>query len=242
MMLLSINGLSVFYHQHRALKDISLNVDSGEIVSLLGANASGKTTTLWSILGMTKIHEGTICLEGKDITNLSPKDIVKLGVAIVPENRRLFPKMTVEENLLIVKGVESDEFFKESLNRLKEFFPILADENRLKQFAGTLSGGEQQMVAMARAMLLKPKLLLLDEPSMGMAIRLVKENFRILKKLSKKGIGILLVEQNVKMALSIASRAYVLQEGQIVKHGMAEGLLKSEVIQRSYLGEFIVDM
>lgn len=239
-MLLNVQGISVFYRDREVLHDVSLCVESGEIVCLLGANASGKTTTLRSIIGITRINKGKIQLRGEDITGIAPDAIVRRGVAIVPENRRLFPKMTVEENLLLIghRYSERKSLF-DSLEFIKGIFPILAEPMRWKQMAGTLSGGEQQQVAMARALLLQPCLLLMDEPSMGMSIKLVTENFRIVRQLAEKGIGILMVEQNVKMALSVASRGYVLQEGRIITRGTSTELLTNKVIQHSYLGEFV---
>ena len=239
-MLLSVEGVSVFYRDREVLHNINLQVDSGEIISLLGANASGKTTTLRAIIGISRVISGSIRLSGEDITRLAPNEIVSRGVAVVPENRRLFPKMTVEENLLLVlpPRVRANKL-PQQLASVAELFPILRDQRRLKQIAGTLSGGEQQQVAMARALLLKPRLLLLDEPSMGMSIKLVEDNFQIVRDLASSGMGILMVEQNVKMALSIASRGYVLQEGRIIYEGTSAELLGSDIIQHSYLGEFV---
>jgi branched-chain amino acid transport system ATP-binding protein len=222
------------------LHEISLDVGSGEVVSLLGSNASGKSTTIKSIIGLTRIVSGRVHINGKDITGLSTHNIIRLGVAVVPENRRLFPKMTVEENLLIVLPREvRAKGLKSSLESLSEHFPILREARRLGQLAGTLSGGEQQQVAMARALLLRPKLLLLDEPSMGMSTRLVEDNLEVVHEISRTGVGVLIVEQNVRLALSIAVRGYVLQEGRIIHEGTSADLLANKTIQHSYMGEFV---
>lgn len=239
-MLLSINGLSVVYQDRRVLHEISLDVCSGEIVSLLGSNASGKSTTIKSIIGLTRIVSGSVHFNGKDITGLSTHKIIRLGVAVVPENRRLFPKMTVEENLLIVLPPERRAMgLKSSLESVSEHFPILREARRLRQLAGTLSGGEQQQVAMARALLLSPKLLLLDEPSMGMSVTLVEDNLNVVRGISSTGVGVLMVEQNVRLALTIAARGYVLQEGRIIQEGTSADLLANKTIQHSYMGEFV---
>ncbi len=238
-MLLSLNELSVVYRDRRVLHGVNLDVGYGEVVSLLGSNASGKSTTIKSIIGLTRIVSGTVQFDGEDITGLATHSIIRRGIAIVPENRRLFPRMTVEENLLLVLSSERRAGVKPSLEAVSPLFPILREERRLGQLAGTLSGGEQQQVAMARALLLRPKLLLLDEPSMGMSVRLVEDNLKVVHDISNTGVGVLIVEQNVKMALSIAGRGYVLQEGRIVQEGTSQGLLSNKTIQHSYMGEFV---
>lgn len=230
----------VSYRDRIVLHGVNLTVGAGEVVSLLGANASGKTTTLRAVLGMARVQGGKVYFDGENIGRLPTQTIIRRGVAIVPENRRLFPRLTVEENLLVVLPGEAGRTgLRTVLESLRNWFPVLADRARWTQPAGTLSGGEQQQVAMARALLLRPRLLLLDEPSMGMAANLVEENFCIIKTLAQRGVGVLMVEQNVKMALSLASRGYVLQEGRIIHEGTAAELLASPIIQHSFLGEFI---
>jgi branched-chain amino acid transport system ATP-binding protein len=241
-MLLNINQVSVTYKQYEVLSDVSICIDSGEVVSLLGANASGKTTLLRSIMGLTKIIKGSIYLNHENITNLSPYDIVRRGVSIVPENKGLFPKMTVEDNLLLVlKGGNLRKQLINFIEEIKYKFQFFMDKSRLKQIAGTLSGGEMQQVAVIKALLTNPKILLLDEPSMGMAVNLAKENLQMLSKLAESGVGILIVEQNVKLALGLTSRAYILQEGHIVQHGHSRELLESDMIKKAFMGEFISD-
>jgi len=238
--LLDVRGIHVSYRGREVLCNVSLRVEAGEIVALIGANASGKTTTLRSIIGLSRVTSGKIELEGQSILGLPPDSIVRCGVAIVPENRRLFPRMTIAENLLLVLRSEQRSMpVVDSLARVVELFPILRDPHRLKQLAGTLSGGEQQQVAMARALLLRPRLLLLDEPSMGMSMKLVEENFLMVRDIARAGVGVLMVEQNVKMALSLAQRGYVLQEGRIILQGPSQTLLTNPVIRHAYLGEFI---
>lgn len=233
--MLEIKNLNVHYGVIHALKDVSLTVDKGEIVTLIGANGAGKTTTLRTISGLIKATSGQVILEGKDITNLPAPQRVELGLSQVPEGRRIFPEMTVLENLELGAFLRKDkQGIKKDIEHIYELFPILGD--RRKQTAGTLSGGEQQMLAIGRALMSKPRLLLLDEPSMGLAPLLVREIFEIIKNINSKGTTVLLVEQNASMALSIANRAYVLETGSIVITGTGEELMKSDRIQKAYLG------
>jgi branched-chain amino acid transport system ATP-binding protein len=239
-MLLSIKRLSVAYRSRRVLHEVSLDVGSGEIVSLLGSNASGKSTTIRTIIGLNRVVSGSVYFNGEDITGLPTHHIVARGISVVPENRRLFPRMTVEENLQLVLPPEHRaRGLKASLESMSEHFPILREARRFRQLAGTLSGGEQQQIAMVRALLLRPKLLLLDEPSMGMSVKLVEDNLEVVREISRTGVGVLIVEQNVRMALSIAARGYVLQEGRMIQEGPSAGLLANKTIQHSYMGEFI---
>lgn len=233
--MLEIRNLNVYYGVIHALKNISLTVNSGEIVTLIGANGAGKTTTLRTISGLNKAASGEILLEGKVITNLSAPQRVKLGISQVPEGRRIFPEMSVLENLELGAFLRNDKSnIKIDLENIYQRFPILCDRKR--QTAGTLSGGEQQMLAMGRALMSRPRILLLDEPSMGLAPLLVREIFEIIKDINSTGTTILLVEQNASMALSIAHRAYVIETGSIVMSGIGEELAKSNEIQKAYLG------
>lgn len=233
--MLEIKNLNVHYGVIHALKNVSLLVNNGEIVTLIGANGAGKTTTLRTISGLNKATSGEILLEGKDITNVPAYQRVSLNISQVPEGRRIFPAMSVLENLELGAYMRNDKAgIKKDIEHSYELFPILG--NRKKQLAGTLSGGEQQMLAMARALMSKPKILLLDEPSMGLAPLLVREIFNIIKSINFEGTTILLVEQNAKMALSIADRAYVLENGSIVMSGTGKDLSDSEEIKKAYLG------
>jgi branched-chain amino acid transport system ATP-binding protein len=233
--MLEIKNLNVHYGVIHALKDVSLTVNQGEIVTLLGANGAGKTTTLRTISGLNKATGGEIIFEGKDITNLSASKRVEMKISQVPEGRRIFPAMTIVENLELGAYLRRDKAnIKKDMENVYELFPILGQ--RKKQTAGTLSGGEQQMLAMGRALMSKPKILLLDEPSMGLAPLLVKEIFDIIVNINKMGTTVLLVEQNAKMALSIAHRAYVIETGSIVMSGTGEELAKSDDIKKAYLG------
>jgi branched-chain amino acid transport system ATP-binding protein len=233
--MLQIKNLNVHYGVIHALKDVTLEVNQGEIVTLIGANGAGKTTTLRTISGLNKATSGEIFLEGENITNLpAPKRVTK-GISQVPEGRRIFPEMSVLENLELGAFLRKDKNeIKKDIEHIYELFPILG--NRKKQMAGTLSGGEQQMLAMGRALMSRPKILLLDEPSMGLAPLLVREIFEIIKNINSTGTTILLVEQNARMALSIANRAYVIETGSIIISGTGEELAKSDEIQKSYLG------
>ena len=233
--MLEIKDLNVYYGVIHALKGISLTVNEGEIVTLIGANGAGKTTTLRTISGLNKASSGHILLEGKDITELSAPKRVGMRLSQVPEARRIFPAMTIVENLEMGAYLRKDKAeIKKDMEHVYELFPILG--NRKKQAAGTLSGGEQQMLAMGRALMSRPKILLMDEPSMGLAPLLVKEIFNIIKDINSEGTTILLIEQNAKMALSIANRAYVIETGSIVMSGTGEELSKSDEIKKSYLG------
>ncbi len=233
--MLEIRDLEVYYGVIRALKSISLRVEEGEIVTLIGANGAGKTTSLRTISGLLRPHAGSILLNGVDVTQLSPRERVKEGMSHVPEGRRVFPMMSVLENLELGAFLRRDkEGIEEDLTHVYERFPILFD--RRKQMAGTLSGGEQQMLAIGRALMSRPKVLLLDEPSMGLAPLLVQEIFNIIQTINEAGTTVLLVEQNANMALQIASRAYVLETGSIVLSGEAKTLLESEEIKKAYLG------
>jgi branched-chain amino acid transport system ATP-binding protein len=233
-MLLSLENVTTYYGQMRILEGISLQVDAGELVSLLGGNASGKSTTLKTVLGIVRARSGRVLLDGEEVNGCDVPTRISRGLAIVPENRRLFGQMTVRENLelgaVLRRGANLDEDFE----RVHTLFPRLHE--RRDQLAGTLSGGEQQMVAMGRALMSRPRLLLMDEPSMGLSPALVQQNFRIIKEVHQSGVAILMVEQNAAMALSIADRGYVLSTGEIVLSGAAKDLLASEDLKRAYLG------
>jgi len=233
--MLEIKDLSVYFGVINALKGISLTVNEGEIVTLIGANGAGKTTTLRTISGLEKPTTGTILLEGKDITATSAKDRVKMGISHVPEGRRVFASMTVLENLELGAYLRRDKKeIAKDLQMVYEHFPIL--HTRRKQAAGTLSGGEQQMLAIGRALMSRPRILLLDEPSMGLAPLLVQEIFNIIGNINNNGTTVLLVEQNASMALRIAHRAYVMETGSIVLSGTGADLMQSEDIKKAYLG------
>lgn len=233
--MLELKNINVHYGVIHALKDISLTVNAGEIVTLIGANGAGKTTTLRTISGLKKATSGEILLEGKVITNVSAPEKVEMGISQVPEGRRIFPEMSVFENLELGAFLRKDKNeIKKDFEHIYQLFPILSD--RKKQMAGTLSGGEQQMLAMGRALMSRPRILLLDEPSMGLAPLLVREIFEIITDINRSGTTILLVEQNASMALSIAHRAYVIENGSIVMSGTGEELAKSSEIQKAYLG------
>lgn len=233
--MLQIKNLNVHYGVIQALKDVSLTINQGEIVTLIGANGAGKTTTLRTISGLNKATSGQILFEGTDITNVPATQRVKMNISQVPEGRRIFPAMSVLENLEMGAYIRNDKAeIKKDIQMAYDLFPILG--NRKKQMAGTLSGGEQQMLAMGRALMSRPKILLLDEPSMGLAPLLVREIFEIIKNINSTGTTVLLVEQNARMALSIAHRAYVIETGSIVMSGTGEELSKSDDIQKAYLG------
>ncbi len=233
-MLLSLDEITTYYAQMRILEGISLQVGEGELVCLLGGNASGKSTTLKTILGIVRPRSGRVMLDGEDVTRHAVSERISRGMSIVPENRRLFPQMTVRENLELGAVLQSGETFGEDLERVHTLFPRLHE--RREQMAGTLSGGEQQMVAMGRALMSRPRLLLMDEPSMGLSPALVQQNFAIIKGVHESGVAVLMVEQNATMALSIADRGYVLSTGEIVLSGPASELLQSEDLRRAYLG------
>jgi branched-chain amino acid transport system ATP-binding protein len=233
-MLLELDNVTTYYGQMRILEGMSLAVDAGELVCLLGGNASGKSTTLKTILGIVRPRSGRVLLEGEDVTNWPVSQRIANGLAIVPENRRLFGDMTVRENLELGAVLQDRSTFDADLERVQTLFPRL--EERKRQLAGTLSGGEQQMVAMGRALMSRPRLLLMDEPSMGLSPALVQQNFRIIKEVHDSGVAVLMVEQNATMALSIADRGYVLSTGEIVLRGQASELLGHEDLKRAYLG------
>lgn len=235
MAMLEIKDLHVHYGVIEALKGISLEVNEGEIVALIGANGAGKTTMMQSISGIVKKSGGEINFLNESIMKANPKHIVEMGLTQVPEGRRIFTGMRVYENLMMGAFLRKDkDGIKRDYEKVCEQFPILKE--RMNQDASTLSGGEQQMLAMGRALMAKPKLLLLDEPSMGLAPILVKEIFNIIEEINKSGTTVLLVEQNAKMALSIAHRAYVLETGKVVMSGTGEELAKSPDVQKAYLG------
>lgn len=233
--MLKIDNIDVYYGAIHALKGISLEVKEGEIVTLIGANGAGKSTTLRTISGLLKPKTGSITFLGQDIEGVRAHEIVKKGISQVPEGRRVFAEMTVMENLDLGAFVRKDKAgIQQDLKHVFELFPRL--EERKTQSAGTLSGGEQQMLAMGRALMSRPKLLLLDEPSMGLAPLLIKEIFNIIVDINKSGTTVLLVEQNANMALSIANRAYVLETGRITLSGSAKELAASEDVRKAYLG------
>lgn len=231
--LLSVKDVDTYYGQIHILQGISMEIKPGELVCLLGGNASGKSTTLKTILGIVKPRSGTVEFDGIDVTDKSTTFRIGHGMAIVPENRRLFAPMTVLENLEMGAYLRDDDF-SEDLNDVYELFPLLAE--RRNQLAGTLSGGEQQMVAMGRALMSKPKLLLMDEPSMGLAPILVEQSFEIIQRVHRSGVSILVVEQNANMALSIADHGYVLATGRIVLADEASVLAEHEDLKKAYLG------
>ena len=236
---LEFRGVNSWYGPVHVLKNLNLEIHDGEIVCLLGGNASGKTTTLKAVLGMIRPPHGAVkghvLLNGAEITNATTTEIVARGISMVPENRRLFKRMTVRENLEIGAYMRGGDQLEEDLERVFELFPRVKE--RLKQRAGTLSGGEQQMVAIGRALMARPKILLMDEPSMGLAPVLVAQNFEIIRHINDAGTTVFVVEQNANMALSIADRGYVLQTGQIVLSDTAQGLLANPQMRKAYLGE-----
>lgn len=233
--MLKVENLNVHYGAIHALKDVSFYVNEGEIVSLIGANGAGKTTILHTVSGLLKPTSGNISFISNNLKTILPHNILKLGMAHVPEGRRIFSKLTVYENLeLGAYTINDKEFIASELKRVFELFPRLNE--RKKQLAGTLSGGEQQMLAIGRALMGRPKMILMDEPSMGLAPILVKEIFSIIKECNKNGMTILLVEQNANMALSISNRAYVLETGKVVMSGDAKELMGNELVKKAYLG------
>lgn len=233
--MLEVKKLSVSYGAIEAVKDISFTVNAGEIVSLIGANGAGKTTTLHTITGLVPAKSGSVMYNGVDLLKTHNNKIVTLGMAHIPEGRHVFTRMSVEENLEMgAFSLKDQSDLKKDLDMVYGLFPRLKE--RRNQKAGTLSGGEQQMLAMGRALMSHPKTILMDEPSMGLSPKLVKEIFSIIRKLHEQGITILLVEQNAKMALSIADRAYVLETGRITMEGDAKELLNNEQVRKAYLG------
>jgi branched-chain amino acid transport system ATP-binding protein len=233
---LEFRGVNIHYGPVHVLKDMNLSIYSGELVCLLGGNASGKTTTLKTILGMVRPSSGDVLIDGEVVTNDTTAEIVQRGVTMVPENRRLFKRMTVRENLEIGAYLRTDrDSLDAEMDHIFEMFPRIKE--RFNQRAGTLSGGEQQMVAVGRALMAKPRVLLMDEPSMGLAPVLVQQNFDIIQQINGDGVTVFMVEQNANMALSIADRGYVLLTGSIVLDDTAANLLANEDLRKAYLGE-----
>ena len=233
--LLKVNNLHVYYGAIHAIKGISLEVNEGEIVTLIGANGAGKSTTLNTIVGLLKPRQGTIAFAGMPVDGIPASKMVYRGLSLCPEGRRIFQQMTVKDNLVMGGFSRPNDELQESMEHVYSFFPRLKE--REKQIAGTLSGGEQQMLAMGRALMSKPKLMMLDEPSMGLAPILVDQVFDIIRELHSSGVTILLVEQNAQMALSIANRAYVLETGTISMSGDAQDLLQNDDVRKAYLGK-----
>ena len=235
MALLEISGIDVFYGRVQALRALSVNVDAGEIVALIGSNGAGKTTTLRTVSGLMHPAAGRISFDGRDLTQVKAHEVVRAGICQSPEGRRLFPRMVVLDNLMMGTYARKDRTgVGDDIARVYELFPRLKE--RSKQLAGTLSGGEQQMLAIGRALMARPKLLMLDEPSLGLAPILVETIFRVCTEINAQGVPILLVEQNASQALEIAHRAYVLETGSIVQTGTGKELLSSPDVQRAYLG------
>jgi branched-chain amino acid transport system ATP-binding protein len=232
--LLRLEKVNTYYGQMHILQNVNLEVGEGELVCLLGGNASGKSTTLKTILGIVEPRSGSVVLGGEDVTRFTTARRIERGLAIVPENRRLFGPMTVLENLEMGAYLRPRADLREDLDRVYSTFPLLAERKR--QLAGTLSGGEQQMVAMGRALMARPKLLLMDEPSMGLAPILVERNFEIIQQVNETGVALLVVEQNANVSLSIADRGYVLSTGRIVLEGKASELIQHEELRKAYLG------
>ena len=233
-MLLQVDNINVYYGAIHAIKGISFHVDEGEIVTLIGANGAGKTTTLNTICGLLRSKTGDVLFRDKSIAHMAAHSVVKQGLALVPEGRRIFTQLTVQENLEMGAYTRDKNEIPASLEHVFDLFPRLKE--RRSQIGGTLSGGEQQMLAMGRALMSAPKLMMLDEPSMGLAPILVEQVFEIIRSLHQAGTTILLVEQNAQMALSIADRAYVLENGQITLSGTGAELARSEKVQKAYLG------
>jgi branched-chain amino acid transport system ATP-binding protein len=234
-MMLKVNDLNVYYGAIHALKGISFNVEKGEIVTLIGANGAGKSTTLNTLSGLLRSRTGSILFEGENISHIEPQDIVRKRIIQSPEGRKIFATLTVMENLEMGAFVHNDKArIQEDLESVMQRFPRLRE--RRKQLGGTLSGGEQQMLAIARALMARPALLLLDEPSMGLSPILVEQIFEIIRDINNQGVSILLVEQNAQMALSIADRGYVLETGQVVLEGAAQDLLHNPSVMEAYLG------
>ena len=232
--ILDLERIDVFYGRIQALRGVSLHVDEGEIVTLIGANGAGKTTTLRAISALTPAHAGHVRLRGEDVTHLQAEQIVAKGVGHAPEGRRIFSRMTVMENLSLGAYIRRDGATRADLDRVFTLFPRLKERQR--QLGGTLSGGEQQMLCIGRALMSRPKVLLLDEPSLGLAPLMVDTIFRVIRDINQEGTTVLLVEQNALKALGIANRGYVLETGRIVKEGTSRGLMDSPDVQRAYLG------
>ena len=234
MSLLELDQVDTYYGQIHILQGLSIRIEAGELVCLLGGNASGKSTTLKTILGIVRPRSGRVLIDGELVNDLGVPQRIARGLAIVPENRRLFGQLTVRENLELGATLRKGEDLTADYERVYQLFPRVHE--RLKQLAGTLSGGEQQMVAIGRALMSRPRLLLMDEPSMGLSPALVQQNFQIIKQVNETGVAMLMVEQNANMALSIAHRGYVLATGELVLADTAENLLASEDLKRAYLG------
>ena len=235
-MLLELNNIKTHYGNIRALKGVSMEVDQGEIVCLIGANGAGKSTSLMTISGVLTPIEGDIRYMGNSIVDLRPDDIVKMGICQVPEGRMIFPLLTVKENLDLGAYLRKDtQEIKEDIDRVFSLFPVLRD--RHNQYGGTLSGGEQQMLAIGRSLMGRPKLLLLDEPSLGLAPIIVETIFETIRRINEQGTTILLVEQNAQLALQLSHRGYVLETGEITLSGISGELLKNEQVRKAYLGE-----
>ena len=234
MSLLQIDNIHVYYGAIHAIKGVSFEVNEHEIVTLIGSNGAGKSTTLNTIAGLLKPRSGSVTFDGKNLSSMPTSKVVSQGIALCPEGRRIFQQMTVRENLEMGGFTRPDKEIPGSIDEMFQRFPRLKE--REKQIAGTLSGGEQQMLAMARALMSKPRLLMLDEPSMGLAPILVEQIFEIIKELHESGTTILLVEQNAQMALSVADRAYVLETGKLTMEGSADELLHSDAVRKAYLG------
>ncbi|MBW2621417.1 MAG: ABC transporter ATP-binding protein [Deltaproteobacteria bacterium] len=236
--MLEVNNLKAFYGGIVALKGVKLTVEEGAIVTIIGANGAGKTTLLKSITGLIRSKEGQVIFQGRDITRFFPRQVVSLGISLAPEGRQIFSPLSVEDNLNLGAYLYFRRRNQDRINALKEeifeLFPVL--EQRLSQIAGTLSGGEQQMLSIARAMMARPKLLILDEPSMGLAPLFVQEIFRVLQELNQKGTTILLVEQNARAALKIADYSYVFETGSVFMEGNSSDLLENEKVKKAYLG------
>ncbi|HUG65412.1 MAG TPA: ABC transporter ATP-binding protein [Gaiellaceae bacterium] len=232
--LLRLAGINTYYGQMHILQDVDLDVREGELVCLLGGNASGKSTTLKTVLGIVQPRTGSVVFGSEDVTRFSTARRIERGLAIVPENRRLFGPMTVLENLEMGAYLRPRADLREDLDRVYELFPKVAE--RRKQLAGTLSGGEQQMVAMGRALMARPKLMLMDEPSMGLAPILVERSFEIIQQVHRAGVAMLIVEQNANVSLSIADRGYVLSTGRVVLEGKAAELIRHDELRKAYLG------
>ena len=232
--MLKINDLHVSYGGIRAIRGVSLEIPDKEIVTLIGANGAGKSTTLRSVAGLVKPDSGSIELDGKELVGTSPNEIITHGIALVPEGRRVFANLTVLENIKIGGYLRKDSI-DEDIEKMYSLFPILKERNW--QLAGTLSGGEQQMLAVARALMSKPKIIMMDEPSLGLAPLIVRDIFDIIKEINKQGVTVLLIEQNANMALKIADRAYVMETGKITMSGTGAELLADEGIRKAYLGK-----
>ncbi len=234
MSILKLENVYVSYGSIEALQDVSIEVNEGEIVSLIGSNGAGKSTLMKSIVGLVKVRSGNIFYKNKNITNIDTRNIVKDGIILSPEGRQIFPKFSVYDNLMMGAYLKNNKEITENLEMVQELFPVLKD--RMQQQGGTLSGGEQQMLAVARAMMGSPRILLLDEPSLGLAPLIIADIFNLIKRIRNLGATILLVEQNARMALKISDRAYVIETGKIVLSDTAENLINSEEVANAYLG------